>query len=509
MPSHLYPHLNEHQKIYPCQVAGCSRAKNNSSEKKSIRWFHTKDAMVRHMNRIHNLGVQNERNILYNIGLSQETNKQRHLSFTKLLKSSKSNKMPRMFPCQVSGCTRARYESKNETNIHWFPSKMEMVHHLNTEHGVGVRVVQGVRKCISSCKYSDIKSHEIGRFNCDTIDSTRQGKFITLKSETTSPYLPPLSPKLVHCNINSDGDDLGVAEHSETKCSPYLPPLSPNDVSFDDSLDFKFADCPDRLNGVNASISIHQNSRLSKYWLGTEDAFRKDALSSGNCVTLSGKGCSILPSQTDNIKMNIQFAYACAFCDLMESRRELIRKHIWNIHFEWVNDRKMINCLHCPQRSEYLSELAWHVTVCHLLSQDYLEKGYFFYCLECNEKFNDVNSFKQHKENDNCKQKRYGYRHFELSKYDMTKNQINHEVGNTCLLQKSTNLRMYPKQNKCIQKYTATPEEAGKRQKKTVRFLSERNHPSSYAFVSRTNKKLRTEKQKLKGSAQTFWEKYC
>ena len=169
----------------------------------------------------------------------------------------------------------------------------------------------------------------------------------------------------------------------------------------------------------------------------------------------------------------------------------------------------MIKCLHCPHRSEYLSKLAWHVSVCHLLNQEYLEKGYFFSCLKCNKKFNDVNSFNQHKEKYECKEQRCGYKLHKIKNYELTKKPINLAEKNTCFLQKNTNFVMHPGQNKCIQKTSTTQEEAGKRQKKIVRFLSERKHPSSYAFAFKTKKKLGIEKQKLKRSAQTFWEKYC
>ena len=509
MPSHLYPRLNGHQKIYPCQVPGCFRARNNSTEKKNVRWFHTKDAMVKHMNRKHNLGIQNESTILCNIGLSQEANKKRHLSSTKFLESSNSNEMHRAFPCQVLGCTRARNEIKDKTHILWFSSKMEMTRHLNAKHEVGVRRLKGVRKTLSSYNFSGIKYHELGRTNCETTDIKEQVKLITTKSETTSAFLPPLSPKRMECNINIQGNGFDIDEHLQTKTAPYLPPLSPKADSFNSALDFKGVENSDRLKRVNASISINKNSLLSKYCYGHEDAFEKDVCSSGNSWDLSQKRCSVLRGQTDDIKMNLQFTYTCAFCDFQELIKESINKHIWDIHFEWVNDRKMINCPHCPHQEEKLEDLAWHVNVCHLLNRKFPEKGYFFSCLGCNKTSNDVNSLKQHKEKCECKLMRFGYRHSEIRSYEVTKNPINHAEKNTCFLQKSTNFRMHPTQNKCIQKANATQEEAGNRQKKIVRFLSERKHPSSYAFAFKTKKKFGIEKQKLKRIPQTFWEKYC
>ena len=184
--------------------------------------------------------------------------------------------------------------------------------------------------------------------------------------------------------------------------------------------------------------------------------------------------------------------------------------HIWDCHFEWVKDRKMVKCLHCPHRSDKLSELSWHVSVCHLLTHDYLEKGYFFCCFGCNKQFHDVEAFKQHKQKYDCEQKTYNvYRNIEPKNCDVTKNQINHTKGNTCLLQKTTKFGMHSRQNKCIQNTTTEQKQAENKQKKIVRFLSERKHPSSYAFAFKKNKNLGTGKEKLRRSEQTFWEKYC
>ena len=323
MHSHLYPNLNGHPKIYPCQVSGCSRANNNSTEEVNVRWFHTKDDMVKHMNRKHSLGVQNESKILCNIGLSREANKKRHHASTKFLETSNSNEIHGQFPCQVSGCTRARNESKHKTHILWFSSKIEMTRHLNAKHGVGVRLLQSARKSSSSYTHLGIKSHELSQLNYDTTEIKRQVKFLTPQSETTSPYLPPLSPKVMHCNINIQGDGLVIDEHLETQNAPYLPPLSPKADSINAALDFK-----DSKTGGNASISNYKKSLLATNCYGYEDAFRKNARSSGNSWPLSEKRCTILPGQSDDIKKNFQFTYTCAFCGFQEFIKESIRMYL-------------------------------------------------------------------------------------------------------------------------------------------------------------------------------------
>ena len=155
MSSHLYSRLNGQERIFPCQVSRCPRARNNSVERRNVRWFCSKELMVKHMNRKHNICIKTERKRLHNIGLSQG-------AIRPICSGFDSQESLRRFPCLFQGCFRARNESRNKTHIKWFTSKLERNRHLNRKHGAAIR---------TSLKFSPKRSQSdsernVGKSSC-------------------------------------------------------------------------------------------------------------------------------------------------------------------------------------------------------------------------------------------------------------------------------------------------------------------------------------------------------
>ena len=116
MPSHLYAHSNGQDRIYPCQVSGCPRGRNGSAEKKNVRWFDSKNSMVKHMNRKHNICIKSGEKRLHNIGVSRG-------DIRPICSAFDSQETLRRFPCLIKGCARASNGSNEKVDIKWFTSK--------------------------------------------------------------------------------------------------------------------------------------------------------------------------------------------------------------------------------------------------------------------------------------------------------------------------------------------------------------------------------------------------
>ena len=171
---------------FPCHISGCSRARNKSTEKMNIRWFTSKDAMVRHMNKTHCINIHESKNEQKRIDLYSDAITHSSKSMNQVT-SPNSIRVAQSFPCPISGCNRAKNASTENSNIRWFASKLERAHHLNTKHGMGL-------ECI--------------HYNSSN------------KEPPKTPYLPPISREIKIKTDNSGDDD-------DSKQAPGREPLHP------------------------------------------------------------------------------------------------------------------------------------------------------------------------------------------------------------------------------------------------------------------------------------------
>ena len=502
MSSHLYAYSNGQDRIYPCQVPGCPRGRNNSVEKKNVRWFDSKNSMVKHLNRKHNICIKSGEKRLHNIGMSQG-------SIQPIRSAFGSQETLRRFPCLIEGCDRARNESKEKVDFKWFTSKLEMTRHLNKEHGAGIctKLHFNSEKCfIKTVDKTNIKDTKLMH---KVLNRKERNSRISSNHEISSFNLPTISPK---CEphpttfIEFSNDSLDKATREE-KGSPYLPPLSPNGPSSKIAFDHKMLDYrPSRmlahLKGSRASTDSSKTLLLKTFLEAKNNTIGKNhSASIENNVSVKGNKCdAFFPGQIDQGNKEIEFAYICAFCNWKTSEIGSLNYHIWDFHFQWVNGHKMINCLHCPYRSEKLWELAWHTRNWHLLlDRDYLEKGYLIYCLKCNEQFLDFKIFEYHKESGACNL----HSHCKL-KDPVTENGETYYKQIHTSRNASSSMQHEPS-DKCMDKFFATYTKTNSSKNKGVRFFHKKDCSSSHESVA---KKRNTEI--LKATRQKpFWEKYC
>ena len=472
MPPLQCTNFGNQKGAFPCQMSGCSRARNTSTEKMSIRWFASKDTMVRHMNRFHCIKMQESKNELKRINLYSDAITQSSKSMNQVT-SPNSIRVAQSFPCPISGCNRAKNASTEKTNIRWFSSKLERAHHLNTKHGMGL-------ECIH---YSSSN-----------------------KEPSETPYLPPISRevKIKTDNKGYDEDDncgRSTSSYSEPKKTIYLPALSPTTPSRTRERRNEVL-LPSKRSCTPSWVSDHI---LGKNRRGIKEVY--SCLSEAKDNIVSNDDDSTIQNTRHPIQEteNRDFAYVCAFCNVKIWRKEIMNIHIWNKHFEWIENRKVISCPHCPYQSEYLETLCWHVNVNHLLTHDHLEKGYLLLCIKCRAIFSSLEDFESHKRKSDCKQK------IQKSMSSAETTITNRDNGNTsrkqAYLQDDVNFQKQLRTKEAFSgKEKGEKEFDNAKNKKRIRFLETRNKAFSPNFSVKPNTLCNAPKSKR---PQTFWEKYC
>ena len=194
MPSHLYAHSNGQDRIYPCQVSGCPRGRNGSAEKKNVRWFDSKNSMVKHMNRKHNICIMNDEKRLHNIDKSRG-------DIRPICSTLDSQESLRRFPCLFQGCVRARNESRNKTNIKWFASKLERTRHLNRKHGAAIRTSPKFSPKISQIDAENKTNTHEAESNFEVLKEDKLCSSIPTDHEISSFYRPQRSVKLTKIKL--------------------------------------------------------------------------------------------------------------------------------------------------------------------------------------------------------------------------------------------------------------------------------------------------------------------
>ena len=509
MSSHLYSRSNGQEKIYPCQVSKCPRARNNSNERKNVRWFYSKELMVKHMNRKHNICIKNEEKRLHNIDKSRE-------DFRPICSTLDSQESLRRFPCLVKGCVRARNESREKFDIKWFASKQEMTRHLNKKHGTAIRSCSKSTSNISQNETVNKTSIQDTKSMHEVVKKEERCSSISSDHKISSFYQPILSPKCepnVGTIIEFANDSLRKAS-GKAKTSPYLPPLSPNGPSSRIAFDHKMrngrtprarANLKEPLASTDESQKPLDKSILEgeNNWIGKKHSVSAETKVSRNVNNRK----TLFPGPTDDENYAIEFAYVCAFCNWQTTDKRILNHHIWEVHFVWVNGHKMINCQHCPQRLEKLWELAWHTKMWHLLDREYLENGYFVICLKCNAFFEteiDIEDFEIHKKGSICRQQCYE-NPILRTKDSITENVKDHFERNCTGGNVDSFMQFEKNDDECKDTNVATRAGSNNSENKKARFFASKNCPSSHESAA---KSCTTKNPKSK-HPKTFWEIHC
>ena len=508
MSSHLYSRLNGQERIFPCQVSRCPRARNNSVERRNVRWFCSKELMVKHMNRKHNICINTERKRLHNIGLSQG-------AIRPICSGFDSQEGLRRFPCLFQGCVRARNESRNKTNIKWFTSKLERTRHLNRKHGAAIRTNQKFSpKRSQNDVETKIDKHE-AQSNFVVLKKTDTCSTISSNHEISSRYRPPHSVKCepLHTTVIEFSNDSLSNATEKAKNAPYLPPLSPNGPSSRIAFDHKMRNRrPPRVkaNLKESEIATDRNQKPMQKkmvegennWIGkssSEPAVMKKTINGNDHDALC-------PGKTNNENNALEFTYLCAFCNWKGTEIGSLNYHIWERHFEWFRGHKMIHCLHCPQRLEKLSELAWHTRMWHNLEHDYLENGYVVCCIRCNELFLDYDLFDNHQKSGDCS-KQYREKLINTTNDSGTESGKNN-LGENCTGRNENHFMHFAhSDDECKDENVAKRINSKNNKNRNARFFATKNCPSSHESVAKAQS---CKKQNQKSKQQKpFWEKYC
>ena len=426
-----------------------------------------------------------------------------------------ANKVPRTFPCHISGCVRARNGSTEKVNIRWFRSKDAMVQHMNREHEIGIQFAgEG-----SAENKSD------GKLATQTL-VYHKTKSCSIKPNMRSiPYLPLLSPPA-------------------RKNLPYLPPLTPTYPTYGKNFNLPYLDALSKEKSVstrktNTSFSLNDVSSQATKSCSARTTYSTDI----PYPPAKTSKWSALSNKTIETKNHLGFSYICAFCNMLSSEKGQMHAHIWDMHFEEEN--RYIRCLHCPHCSETLQDLSWHVEGHHLLSGTTCpEKGYCVYCLKCLNRFDNLETFKLHIDRFQCKYEETQLHFSENLKNEGSENKCNNsaeENGNkkfqrildhnhenddeSRLLNYQLNKGLKSEIFEGLKYSTAARNERDirslkdsyqRRTKSKIRINSVKKNISGlfnykkkdfyYMSVPKTTKQFKEQKTKNK---RTFWEKYC